>query len=62
LLHINSAGRRHRIDTIESIGEYAEKGWKENRGLNPIQQAFVETGAIQCGFVPCDGFERQGAS
>ncbi|MDR3574945.1 MAG: molybdopterin-dependent oxidoreductase [Anaerolineaceae bacterium] len=40
----------HRIETIESIGEYAEKGWKENRGLNPIQQAFVETGAIQCGY------------
>jgi putative selenate reductase molybdopterin-binding subunit len=40
----------HRIETIEAIGERPEKGWKPNRGLHPIQQAFVETGAIQCGY------------
>ncbi len=40
----------HTVQTIESIGEHPEQGWKSTRGLNPIQQAFVETGAIQCGY------------
>ena len=38
------------ITTIESLGQVAEQGWKHTEGLHPIQQAFVETGALQCGY------------
>lgn len=40
----------HKIRTIESIGEHPEKGWKTSDGLSIVQKAFVETGAIQCGY------------
>lgn len=40
----------HLIETIEGIGQHPEQGWKKTEGLHPIQQAFVETGAIQCGY------------
>jgi putative selenate reductase molybdopterin-binding subunit len=40
----------HQIQTIESIGQHPEQGWRITEGLHPIQQAFVETGAIQCGY------------
>jgi putative selenate reductase molybdopterin-binding subunit len=40
----------HNIQTIESIGQHPEQGWRENQGLHPIQQAFVKNGAIQCGY------------
>ncbi len=40
----------HHIQTVESLGEHPIKGWKRSEGLDPIQQAFVETGAIQCGY------------
>jgi len=40
----------HRIETIEAIGEHPEQGWKLTPGLHPLQQAFVESGAIQCGY------------
>lgn len=40
----------HNIVTIEALGEHPEQGWKKTDGLNPLQQAFVESGAIQCGF------------
>jgi len=39
-----------RITTIESLGEVAEQGWRRTEGLHPIQQAFVELGALQCGY------------
>ena len=38
------------ITTIESVGQVEEQGWKHTAGLHPIQQAFVEVGAIQCGY------------
>lgn len=40
----------HRVETLEAAGEHPEHGWAETEGLDPLQQAFVETGAIQCGF------------
>jgi len=40
----------HEIRTIESIGQHPEQGWRTTQGLHPIQQAFVDTGAIQCGY------------
>ncbi|MFZ5904128.1 MAG: molybdopterin-dependent oxidoreductase [Chloroflexota bacterium] len=40
----------HKIATIESLGEHPEQGWKTTEGLHPLQQAFVESGAIQCGY------------
>ena len=39
-----------RVETIEELGEHPEQGWKITSGLHPLQQAFVETGAIQCGY------------
>jgi putative selenate reductase molybdopterin-binding subunit len=39
-----------RIQTVESVGEHPEQGWKQTEGLHPIQQSFVDSGAIQCGF------------
>ena len=40
----------HLIVTIEGLGEHPEQGWKKTEGLHPLQQAFVESGAIQCGY------------
>ena len=40
----------HQIQTVESLGEHPVKGWRRSEGLDPIQQAFVESGAIQCGY------------
>ncbi len=40
----------HGIKTIEDLGEHPEKGWRATIGMNAIQQAFVEMGAIQCGY------------
>jgi putative selenate reductase molybdopterin-binding subunit len=38
------------VETIEVVGEHPEQGWRLTEGLDPIQEAFVETGAIQCGY------------
>jgi putative selenate reductase molybdopterin-binding subunit len=48
LLALQAEGRD--IVTIEALGGNAFPGWKKNCGLHPIQQAFIETGAIQCGY------------
>ncbi len=40
----------HSIGTIEGMGDHPQKGWKESPGLDVIQQAFIQTGAIQCGY------------
>jgi putative selenate reductase molybdopterin-binding subunit len=40
----------HKIETIEALGQHPEQGWKTTPGLHPLQQAFVESGAIQCGY------------
>ncbi len=40
----------HAIVTIEGLGEHPDQGWRKTDGLHPIQQAFVESGAIQCGY------------
>ncbi len=40
----------HSIQTIEGIGEHPDQGWKKTDGLHPLQQAFIESGAIQCGY------------
>jgi putative selenate reductase molybdopterin-binding subunit len=38
------------IETIESVGEHPDQGWKKTEGLHPIQKAFAENGSIQCGY------------
>ncbi|MBI5934589.1 MAG: molybdopterin-dependent oxidoreductase [Chloroflexi bacterium] len=40
----------HKVATIEALGEHPEQGWKKTDGLHPLQKAFVENGAIQCGY------------
>ncbi len=40
----------HQIETVEVVGEHPEQGWKKTEGLHTIQKAFVDTGAIQCGY------------
>ena len=40
----------HQIRTIEGIGEHPDQGWKKTEGLSTIQQAFIDSGAIQCGY------------
>ena len=40
----------HNIVTIESLGEHPDQGWLKTGGLHPLQQSFVDTGAIQCGY------------
>ncbi len=40
----------HTVVTIEGLGEHPEQGWRKTEGLHPLQQAFVESGAIQCGY------------
>jgi putative selenate reductase molybdopterin-binding subunit len=40
----------HEITTVEGLGQHPEQGWRKTAGLHALQQAFVETGAIQCGY------------
>jgi putative selenate reductase molybdopterin-binding subunit len=48
LLAAQSVG--HNIVTIEGLGEHPDQGWKRTEGLHPLQLAFIENGAIQCGY------------
>ncbi len=38
------------IVTIEGVGGAQERGWRGSEPLHALQTAFVETGAIQCGY------------
>ncbi len=55
-LPVNSCNRLaaqvvgHEIRTVESLGDNPEQGWKKTRGLSTIQNALIESGAIQCGY------------
>jgi len=40
----------HLIVTIEGLGEIKDQGWNKTNGLHPLQEAFIATGAIQCGY------------
>lgn len=40
----------HKIATLEALGEHPQQGWRKTDGLHPLQQAFIESGAIQCGY------------
>ncbi len=48
MLATQAAG--HAVVTTEALGEHPEQGWKHTDGLHPLQQAFIEAGAIQCGY------------
>jgi putative selenate reductase molybdopterin-binding subunit len=49
-VYLAAQAQGQRIETIEAVGQHPEQGWKTTPGLHPIQEAFVETGAIQCGY------------
>lgn len=48
MLAVQATG--HRVETIEAVGSHPDQGWRKTTGLHPIQQALVDTGAIQCGY------------
>jgi putative selenate reductase molybdopterin-binding subunit len=49
-LMLTAQAEGHKIATIESLGEHPQQGWKKTDGLHPLQRAFIESGAIQCGY------------
>jgi putative selenate reductase molybdopterin-binding subunit len=49
-LILGAQAQGHRIESIESLGQYPEQGWRSNKGLHPLQKAFISNGAIQCGY------------
>src|SRR5574340_503893 len=48
MLAVQAAGRS--ITTIEGIGGTQMRGWRGSEPLHALQKAFIETGAIQCGY------------
>ncbi|MGA2112125.1 MAG: molybdopterin cofactor-binding domain-containing protein [Anaerolineales bacterium] len=48
LLAVQAVGKN--LLTAEGLGSVAQQGWKTTSGLHPLQEAFVELGAIQCGY------------
>lgn len=40
----------HCIQTVEASGKTADMGWKKTEGFDILQQAFIESGAVQCGY------------
>lgn len=50
VVYLAAQAQGKRIETIEALGEHPQKGWKTSRGLHPLQQAFVDSGAIQSGY------------
>jgi len=48
MLAAQASGRK--ITTIEGLGGDQQRGWKGSEPLHALQTAFVETGAIQCGY------------
>lgn len=40
----------HAVVTIEALGEHPLQGWSSSRGLHELQQSFIDSGAIQCGY------------
>jgi len=49
-LYLAAQAEGHKIVTIEALGEHPDHAWRQSNGLHPLQKAFVETGAIQCGY------------
>lgn len=40
----------HEIETIENAGQHPQRGWKHTDGYSILQQAFIESGSVQCGY------------
>src|SRR3990172_3756059 len=49
-VYLAAQAEGHSIETIEAIGQHPELGWKLTSGLHALQEAFVASGAIQCGY------------
>ncbi len=47
---LSAQAEGHQIETVEAMGEHPQQGWKATEGLHVIQQSFIDTGAIQCGY------------
>ncbi len=50
VLYLAAQAEGHEVETVESLGEPPDLAWKETRGLHVLQQEFIKTGAIQCGY------------
>jgi putative selenate reductase molybdopterin-binding subunit len=40
----------HEIETIENAGQHPQQGWKQTDGYSILQQVFIESGSVQCGY------------